>query len=54
MKQQALLLEVESDDRFSHFSVDLQQTIIELMAALIIQVHTISEEPEHEHASERE
>jgi hypothetical protein len=54
MKQQALLLEVESDGRFSHFGVDVQHAVIELMAALIIQVHTLSEELEHEHPAERE
>ena len=53
MKQQTLLLEVESDDRFSHFSVDVQHAVIELMAALI-QAHTLSEHPDHEHPAERE
>lgn len=54
MKQQTLLLEVESDDRFAHFSMDVQHAVVELMAALIIQVHISLEHPDHEHPAERE
>jgi hypothetical protein len=54
MKQQTLLLEVEPDDRFSKLDTDAQCTAIDLMAALIIQIFTLSEDPDHEHPAERE
>ena len=53
MQQQVLLLEDEPDDRLSHFSVELQQAALELMAALILHVHTSSEHTPHDPSTDR-
>jgi hypothetical protein len=47
-QQQCLLLE-KPDDRFQSFSSEIQHTVLELMAALIIRrLHQSRERPDHD------
>lgn len=47
-QQQCLLLE-KPDDRFQSFSAEIQHTVLELMAALIIRrLHQSLEHPDHD------
>ena len=47
-QQQCLLLE-KSDDRFQSFSSEIQDTVLDLMAALIIRrLHPSLEHPDHD------
>jgi hypothetical protein len=54
MKQQALLLDEVPDRRFFELPLDVQRAAVDLMAALMLQVYTQSEEPTHESASDRQ
>ena len=47
MQQQSLPLQEEPDERFHAFSSQVQQAVLELMAALIIQIQSL-ERPDHE------
>jgi hypothetical protein len=47
MQQQSLSLQEEPDERFHSFSPQVQQAVLELMAALIIQIQSL-ERPDHE------
>lgn len=47
MQQQSLSLQEESDERFHSFSSQIQCTVLDLMAALIIQIQSL-ERPDHE------
>jgi hypothetical protein len=47
MQQQSLSLQEEPDEAFHSFSSQLQHTVLELMAALIIQVQSL-ERADHE------
>jgi hypothetical protein len=47
MQQQSLSLQEEPDERFHLFSSQVQQTALELMATLIIQIQSL-ECPDHE------
>ena len=47
-QQQCLLLETP-DDRFQSFSSEIQHTVLELMAALIVRrLHQSRERPDHD------
>jgi hypothetical protein len=49
MQQQQCLLLEKSDDRFQSFSSEIQHTVLELMAALIIRrLHQSRERPDHD------
>ena len=54
MKQQTLLLEDVPDRRLLEFPHDVQQAALELMAALILNVYTHSEEPCHESVTDEQ
>jgi hypothetical protein len=54
MKQQALLLDDAPDKRFEQFPLSVQQAALELMTALILHVHILPEQHDHESSTDRQ
>lgn len=53
MQQQHLVLfEDPLDERFQQLELRAQSAVLELMAALIVQVHRATEQRDHEHHNE--
>lgn len=53
MQQQHLVLfEEPPDGRFQQLDLRVQSAVLELMAALIVQVHRTTEQKDHDHHNE--